>query len=232
MNNVHVPQWGGTIVTNNPPTPWKIYKQLSAVMKDIGPVTKDQKNVAQGYKFRGIDQFVNALHPALVRHGVVMVTNVLNRQETIKEVTRSNGKAGVDKHVNVTVSYTFYAEDGSAVTSTMVGEGVDSGDKATNKALSAALKYALIQTFSIPTEDLSDGDLESPELGSEKKKQAERATQPEGQPTTSSTVTDTAPKKSSSFRAKAAVTKAPEPEKRVFPIGQDVGPDEQDGWEN
>lgn len=134
-------------------------------MADIGPVTKSQKNTHQGYKFRGIDQFVNALHPALVKHGVVMVPEVLERVEQIKEVTRSNGNSGVDKHVSLKVKYTFWAEDGSNVSTVMVGEGVDSGDKATNKALSASLKYALIQTFSVPTEDMAEADLESPELG-------------------------------------------------------------------
>lgn len=145
-----------------------IYTKMSAVMKDIGPVTKDQTNSHQKYKFRGIDQFVNALHPALVRHGVILVPEVLERTEQIVEVTRSNGNAGIDKHVSLRVRYTFFAEDGSSVSTVLTGEGVDSGDKATNKALSAALKYALIQTFAVPTEDMVDGDSDSPEIGRKK----------------------------------------------------------------
>ncbi len=144
-----------------------IYKKMSQVMKEIGPVTKDQKNVAQGFKFRGIDQFVNALHPALVRNGVFMSPECVKESHELKEVVRSNGKAGVDKHVSILMNYHFYAEDGSKVTiGPIPAEGLDSGDKATNKALSAALKYALIQTFSIPTEDMAEADLDSPEIGS------------------------------------------------------------------
>lgn len=144
-----------------------IYSKMSAVMKDIGPVSKDQKNAAQGYKFRGVDQFVNALHPALVRHGVFMTPTVTDYEHELKEVERSSGKKGVDKHVHIKVLYTFYAEDGSSVSvGPIPAEGLDSGDKATNKALSAALKYALIQTFSIPTEDMAEADLDSPELKS------------------------------------------------------------------
>jgi len=87
----------------------------------------------------------------------------------LKDVVRGSGKAGVDKHVSIMMEYDFYAEDGSKVTVGPVpAEGLDSGDKATNKALSAALKYALIQTFSIPTEDMAEADFESPEIGATK----------------------------------------------------------------
>lgn len=139
---------------------------MSEVMKDIGSVKKDQKNQAQGFKFRGIDQFVNALHPALTRHGVFMTPFCTAYSQELKEVTRSSGKAGVDKHVAIQMCYTFYAEDGSSVTvGPIPAEGLDSGDKAVNKALSASLKYALIQTFSVPTEDMAEADLETPEIG-------------------------------------------------------------------
>ena len=145
----------------------QIYKKMSDVMKEIGFVSKDQKNAAQGFKFRGIDQFVNALYPALVKHGVFMVPRCVQERSELKTVIRSSGKEGIDKHVNIMMEYDFFAEDGSKVTAGPVpAEGLDSGDKATNKALSAALKYALIQTFSVPTEDMVEADLESPTIGS------------------------------------------------------------------
>ena len=146
-----------------------IYKKMSEVMKEIGPVTKDQKNIQQGFKFRGIDQFVNALHPALVRHGIFMAPECVHEHHELKEITRSSGKTGVDKHVSIQMKYHFYSEDGSSVTiGPIPAEGLDSGDKATNKALSAALKYALIQTFCVPTEDMAEADLDSPEINPSK----------------------------------------------------------------
>ncbi len=142
-----------------------IYKKMSEVMSSIGSISKDQSNTQQGFKFRGIDQFVNAMHPALIKAGVFMAPRVVSFSQTEREVTRSSGKTGIDKTVNLMVEYDFYAEDGSKVTvGPIAAEGLDSGDKATNKALSAALKYALIQTFSVPTEDMVDGDSTSPEL--------------------------------------------------------------------
>jgi hypothetical protein len=144
-----------------------IYKKMTEVMRDIGSVGKDQKNQAQGFKFRGIDQFVNALNPALIKHGVFIAPRCVSEQHELKEVTRGSGKQGVDKHVTILMEYDFFAEDGSKVTiGPIPAEGLDSGDKATNKALSGALKYALIQTFSVPTEDMAEADLESPEIGS------------------------------------------------------------------
>jgi hypothetical protein len=146
-----------------------IYKKMSDVMKDVGAIGKDQKNTQQGFKFRGIDQFVNALYPALTKHGVFMSPRATSFTHELKDVVRGSGKAGVDKHVSIMMEYDFYAEDGSKVTVGPVpAEGLDSGDKATNKALSAALKYALIQTFSIPTEDMAEADFDSPEIGATK----------------------------------------------------------------
>lgn len=154
-----------------------IYKKMTEVMADIGSVGKNQKNTAQGFKFRGIDDMINALYPALTKHGVFMTPRTTKYEQELKDVTRSNGKAGIDKHVSLMVEYDFYAEDGSKVTvGPIAAEGLDSGDKATNKALSAALKYALIQTFSIPTEDMAEADLESPEIGKQSTQEAKSET--------------------------------------------------------
>jgi hypothetical protein len=139
-----------------------IYKKMNLVMSDIGAIGKNQKNAQQGFKFRGIDDMLNALYPALTKHGVFMTPRCVKEEHEIKEVIRSSGKPGIDKYVNLLMEYDFYAEDGSKVTvGPIPAEGIDSGDKATNKALSAALKYALIQTFTIPTEDMTDGDSET-----------------------------------------------------------------------
>ena len=62
-------------------------------------------------------------------------------------------------YVTVEVEFDFVsAEDGSKHTVKTFGEAMDSGDKATNKAMSAAYKYAAFQAFSIPTESDNDAD--------------------------------------------------------------------------
>jgi hypothetical protein len=205
--------------------PGMIYKKMSEVMKDIGAIGKDQKNQAQGFKFRGIDQFVNSLYPALVKHGVFMAPRSIQHTQELRDVVRGNGKQGVDKHVSILMEYKFYAEDGSSVTiGPIPAEGLDSGDKATNKALSAALKYALIQTFSIPTEDMAEADLESPEIGSSTEKKsdvskketvASMEVQQQTVEQTSSLQEETvASKKGSSFRKPVAKAAKEEPQEQ------------------
>lgn len=136
----------------------KVYQAINAVQKDLASVgiTKDRRNQAQGYSFRGIDDCYNAIAPLLAKHGLCILPRVLSRD--VREVT--NAKGTLLFYTSVTVEYEFVAaEDGSKHTISMFGEAMDSGDKATNKALSAAYKYAVMQAFSIPTE--GDNDTEN-----------------------------------------------------------------------
>lgn len=144
----------------------QIYTLLSKVMGDIGAVGKDSQNVQQGYKFRGIDAMLNAAHPALVKHGVFCCPEIQSVDSQERVVTNSQGKQTNYIRVAITMRYTFWAPDGSSVSVVTAGEGLDTSDKATNKAMSAAMKYALIQLFSIPTADMDDADRTSPEAGS------------------------------------------------------------------
>lgn len=137
-----------------------IYEAINAVMTDIGAIGKTSKNTTQGFMFRGIDAVMNAINPALVRHKVFIVPEVL--EQTREE--RTSSKGGTLIYSVCKIKYTFYAEDGSSVSAVVIGEGMDSGDKATNKAMSIAFKYACFQVFCIPTEEMVDPDKESHEV--------------------------------------------------------------------
>lgn len=137
----------------------KIYEAISNVMQSIGAVGKSQKNKTQGYMFRGIDDVMNAVQPAFVNNKVFVVPNVLN-EEREEKVTKSGS---VLFYARLKVSYRFYTVDGSFVEANVIGEAMDSGDKATNKAMSAAYKYACFQVLSIPTEEMRDTETEDPE---------------------------------------------------------------------
>ena len=140
-----------------------IFKKMSSVLKDFCAVGKDSENTLQRYKFRSIDAMINALHPLLAKNEIFIAPKVVSFNTELREVTRSNGKAGIDRFTTLLVEYSFYTTDGSSITvGPIASEGLDSGDKATNKALSAAMKYALIQTFAVATEDIAEADLESP----------------------------------------------------------------------
>ena len=133
---------------------------MVAVMRDITAIGKDSRNQAQNFNFRGIDAIYNELHNLLAKHGIV--TLPFAGTPTTEERTNKNGT--ILRFVQLPMTYQFTAEDGSSVNCHVVGEGMDSGDKATNKAMAIAHKYALLQTFLIPTEEQKDPDYESHEV--------------------------------------------------------------------
>ena len=145
-----------------------IYQTIAAVMSDIGAVGKDSKNAQQGFMFRGIDAVMNALAPALQKNKLFIVPTILEqtREErtSVKKDNYGNEKTTYLIYSVCKIKYTFYAEDGSFIEATVIGEGMDTGDKATNKAMSIAYKYACFQVFCIPTEEMVDPDKECHEV--------------------------------------------------------------------
>lgn len=140
-----------------------IYEAMNAVMKDVGAIGKNRKADPKmgGYAFRGIDDLYNALHDKLATHGVFFVPEVL---DTAESEYRTSGGATM-RLVRVTVRYRFFGPAGDHVEAVTIGEAADTGDKAANKAMTAALKYLLFQVFCIATEDNEDADATAPELG-------------------------------------------------------------------
>lgn len=143
----------------------KIYEAISNVMKDVGVVGKGDSNDYDHYKYRGIDAVMNALNPAMIKNRVFVTPTVL---ESTRE-ERAGKSGGSMVYSVLTVKYTFFTTDGSSVECVVIGEAMDRSDKSTNKAMSAAFKYACFQTFCIPTEEMIDSESESPEILPKKK---------------------------------------------------------------
>lgn len=135
----------------------KVYQAIAAVQAQMSRegISKDRKNQQQNYQFRGIDDLYNALAPALSSNGLVILPRMMKRDS----VERQSAKGGALFYVTVEAEFDFVAaEDGSKHTVRTFGEAMDSADKATNKAMSAAYKYAAMQAFCIPTEGDNDAD--------------------------------------------------------------------------
>ena len=152
----------------------KIYPAMVQIMADVDAIAKGRRNQAQGYQFRGIDDVYMELHPVLAKHGVFMTSEI--KDERSEERTTKNGGASIYRIMKI--KYTFWAQDGSYVCSEVIGEGMDSGDKASNKAMSVAQKYALLQAFLIPTEDAKDPENESHTVEPKKAVEPAKAAQP------------------------------------------------------
>lgn len=136
----------------------KIYPALAAIMVDADCIGKDRKNTQQGYSFRGIDDVYNALHSIFAKHKVFCVPRVID--ERSEERTTKSGSALIYRIIRM--EFDMMADDGSKVTfGPIIGEGMDSGDKASNKAMSVAQKYLLLQALMIPTEEQKDPENDS-----------------------------------------------------------------------
>ena len=133
----------------------KIYRQISAIMAEVGSVGKTQQTESgQRFYYRGVEDAVNALAPIMTKYKVFAVPEVLDsRREEF--LTAKNTKMNLTV---LTVRFTFFADDGSNVSAVTVGEAMDAGDRASGKAMSNALKYALYQVFCIPTQESAGAD--------------------------------------------------------------------------
>lgn len=137
----------------------KIYGAICKIIEEMNPISKDKKNQQQGFAYRGIDDVMNTLKPLLAKHKVFVTPEIMEQRRE----ERQTSKGGNLIYSICTMKYTFYTDDGSHVSAVVIGEGMDSGDKATNKAMSIAFKYACFQVFCIPTDEMKDPDAEIPD---------------------------------------------------------------------
>lgn len=150
----------------------QIYTAMSKILKEVGSISKGKTaDMGTGgkYQFRGIDDMYNALHEIFAKNEVFMIPKVLDTKLEIQD--KGSDKFGNPKFqysTILTMEFTFASSDGSSITAIGVGHAIDSGDKGTNKAQSSALKYCLMQTFLIPTEEDKDVENSNLEVGKSK----------------------------------------------------------------
>lgn len=123
-----------------------IYSSMAKILAEVDSVSKGKTSVGKfSFKYRGIDDVMNALHSAFAAHCVFMTQEIL---EHSTEVIEDRGLHHIAKY-----RFTFWAIDGSSISCITGGECIESGDKGLGKTASYALKTCLLQTFLIPTED-------------------------------------------------------------------------------
>lgn len=142
----------------------EVYKAIATVMAELAKtgISKDKRNATQGYNFRGIDDVYGALAPLLSQNKLCVIPRMMDRSFT----ERATQKGGVLFYTVVKAEFDFVsAIDGTKHTASTYGEAMDSGDKSTNKAMSAAYKYAAFITFCIPVEgETPDADATTHEV--------------------------------------------------------------------
>lgn len=135
-----------------------IYTALASIMEETKAIGKTEENKQQNFMFRGIDNVINELHDLFAKHKVFILPDVLEYNVSEK-ITKSGS---LMYYTRAKIRFHFMTIDGSEVSTTNVGEAMDTGDKGMNKAMSIALKYALMQMLLIPTKDEKDPDQTTP----------------------------------------------------------------------
>lgn len=155
-----------------------VYKAIVNVMSELckdGIAKNRQCTQGTTYKFRGIDDVYNALAPIMSVHGLCIMPRMLNRNC----VERTSAKGNALFYTTVEAEFDFVSSsDGSKHTVRTFGEAMDTGDKGTNKAMSAAYKYAAFQTFCIPTEGDNDSETQTHNVTGDKHPQNVADNQP------------------------------------------------------
>ncbi|MFA5385351.1 MAG: ERF family protein [Eubacteriales bacterium] len=142
-----------------------ISERLTDIMSEVRSIGKDSINRQQGFNFRGIDAVMNHLHPIFAKHGVIITSKILSDRSE-ERATKSGGNL---IYRILTIQYSFVGADGSERQTEVIGEGMDSGDKAANKAMAVGLKYALTQTLLLPYDEI-DPDGETHQVSTPKSK--------------------------------------------------------------
>ena len=143
----------------------QIYSKMASIMKATKAIAKGQKNEQQNFMFRGIDDIMNELHSIFADNEVFIIPEVVNYdvQEKISEKTyQGQTKKSITYYTRAIIRHHFATTDGSEIVTTTIGEAMDNGDKGMNKAMSIALKYALLQMLLIPTKEDKDPDATTP----------------------------------------------------------------------
>jgi len=144
------------------PSVFAAINAISAELAEHG-IAKIHVNETDEYPYRSIDDILDRLSPLLARHRLCVFPRALERTET---QCKDEGNRSLF-HVSLKVAFTLTSvDDGSSQTVKAYGEALDASDKATAKAMTAAYKSAMIQTFCIPLAGSEDPDRASPKVSS------------------------------------------------------------------
>lgn len=130
----------------------QVYEAVRRVLADMPAIEKGGTAPANmgGYKFRRVEDITAALKPLFAKHGVLCMPTVKQRVET----QRNTANNKVLYCVDLEIEFAFYGPKGDCLTTNVWGQGTDSGDKATQKAVTSAFKTLLSVVFCISDSEM------------------------------------------------------------------------------
>lgn len=155
-----------------------LYQRILAVMEELDYVQKEAKKNGLQYSFVSHDAVTAKIHPLLVKHGIAMLPSV---QEFKQDGNRTEA--------TVEVAFVNVDDPTQTLSRTFFGYGIDSQDKGPGKAMSYAVKYAMLKTFCLETGD----DPERDQIEHDARKPGEKAASKPATKTTAKTNGKAAP---------------------------------------
>jgi hypothetical protein len=129
------------------PQELNLREKFTEVRRRLGYVQKRGHNERHNYSYVTAADLAGSVGDILAELGVVVIPQL---QSISTETPRSSS----DRIARVVMNYRFVdARSGEELTVRVPGEGADPGDKAPYKAMTGALKYALLQSFLLATGD-------------------------------------------------------------------------------
>lgn len=135
------------------PKPPAVLAALRDAIASMPPIGKDSVNREQGFRFRSIEDVMPHARKAMTEHGLVLIPEIVARE--IEKRTTARGAVIHTVHLHLRLTIASVA-DGSTLTASAWGEGADMGDKATSKAMTMALKSALLALLMVADHDDPD----------------------------------------------------------------------------
>ena len=147
-----------------------LYQKLAKITGEIGVIAKDGNNQQQKYKYIEYETIAGKFRELFSKYNVVLIPSMVEQERT--NITTARGASGVSTvcHFEFTVVNADKPDDRFVVK--WQGEAADYGDKATNKAATAAVKYYLMRQFNISSKGDEDPDSQTPEVAVKQQKPA------------------------------------------------------------
>lgn len=130
-----------------------IHQRMLAVVAGIGYIPKEGTGPQEqgSYRFARVEHIKDAIRDQHVRHGVMVHTDLDTSGPAYEVITGNNGKHAFVATVRGSLVFVNADKPEDRVTSPLIGMAVDYSDKAITKAITAAVKAALLNAYSIPT---------------------------------------------------------------------------------
>ena len=134
-------------------TPENVYQAVNYVMQQVGYVQKEESGGVP-YSFASEPAFIRAVRPHMVKVGLFVYPSSMIELTAEPFTSKKGAVINVSK---LAATYCFHhAPSDTKFFVSVIGKGMDTGDKDSNKAMTVAFKYALRQTLMIETGDDPD----------------------------------------------------------------------------